>query len=424
LSQFYSFGENYSERRTKVRNRLIQLSIAAGTVAGIGPIAAAGPTIYSLDVANNGSTGSRGLAINDSGQVAVSSLMLFGQGTPQRYDGQPGAGGVLRDLIVLPGDQTGFANAINSSGQVAGYSQGATVFTPAHAFRYDGTPGAGGVVRPLGTLGGDSSEGLGINDLGQLTGVSKSNPSGPNPGTYAFIYTGTPGAGGVMKSLGSLGGTTSSGVAINNAGQVAGYSLLGDNATFHAFRYDGLPGTGTMRDLGTLPGYTISHATAINASGQVAGSVETADTGHAFIYKGTPGIDGVMIDLGTLPGGTISAAVGLTNAGYVLGISDRAGDTEFHPALWRPDGSVIDLEEWLDAANPAQGAQWNLTDAFITGISNTGLITGDGIYTAPGEAFGNERAFILDASSLVPEPSSVVMLMAATLLIRRRKHAA
>src|SRR6476659_7202068 len=55
---------------------------------------------------------------------------------------------------------------INTSGQVAGWSfksgNGAS-----HAFRYDGAPGAGGVMRDLGTLGGTNSYGKAVNASGQ-----------------------------------------------------------------------------------------------------------------------------------------------------------------------------------------------------------------------------------------------------------------
>src|SRR5262249_29096540 len=152
------------------------------------------------------------------------SVQLFGQGTAFRYDGIPGAGGAFQNLNTLPGYQTAFSLAINANGQVAGYAQGATISTPSQAFRYDGIPGAGGVMRGLGTLGGTSSSAFGINDLGQVTGSADADPSGSNPGTYAFVYTGTPGAGGVMKSLGALGAQGSNGTAINNSGQVAGNS--------------------------------------------------------------------------------------------------------------------------------------------------------------------------------------------------------
>jgi probable HAF family extracellular repeat protein len=392
-------------------------AVATTTVASVA--GAASPTIYPLGF-SSGTTGSRGYGVNDSGQVAVSSIQLFGQGTANRYDGAA-PGGTLRTLIPFAGYANAFSNAINASGQVAGHAQVSSVGTPIRAFRYDGTPGAGGVMRDLGTLGGANSDALGINDLGQVTGYAQADPAGPNPGQFAFVYTGTPGSGGVMKSLGALGTTGSSGSAINHNGQVAGSSGSSTDGAFHAFRYDGLPGTGVMHDLGLLPGFTQSGAAGINAGGQVVGNVSTATTAHAFIYKGTPGVDGAMTDLKTLPGGSISEADSINDAGFVVGFSDDASQLDFHPTLWRPDGSAVDLEAWLDAANPALGANWDLRNGFVGGISNSGFVTGDGIYLGPGALNNHGVAYILDASSLLPEPTGLILFSAAAQLLRRRR---
>ena len=181
-----------------------------------------------------------------------------------------------------------------------------------------------------------------------------------------------------MVDLGTLGGMTSIGWAINASGQVAGQSQIAGSSAHHAFLYTGTPGSGgVMADLGTLGG-TNSYGYAINVSGQVAGYSHLSDnaTRHAFLYTGTPGAGGHMID----------------------------------------------LDVWLDANNPGEGAKWTLNVA--EGLTDTGLITGTGDYNdGPGGLSDGMRAFLLDASALVvPEPAGFVMMGigAVGLLLGRR----
>ena len=74
-----------------------------------------------------------------------------------------------------------------------------------------------------------------------------------------------------VTDLGTLGGTSSQAVAVNNSGQVVGYSKIAGNET-HAFSWTK---KGGMVDLGTLGG-TSSRAAAVNSGGQVVGYSITA----------------------------------------------------------------------------------------------------------------------------------------------------
>src|SRR5262245_41150979 len=100
------------------------------------------------------------------------------------------------------------------------------------------------IIYNLGTLGGSESYGTAVNDAGQVAGYSI------DTAYPAFRYAGTPGSGGIMRDLGTLGGTYALGSAVNRAGQVAGSSYLTGDMTYNAFRYDGTPGSGgVMRNL-------------------------------------------------------------------------------------------------------------------------------------------------------------------------------
>jgi probable HAF family extracellular repeat protein len=381
-----------------------------------GDAASTAPAIYNL-----GSFGgfSVGMAINASGQVAgYSSMPPNDLERAFRYDGNPARGGTMRNLLTLGGTRS-YGRGINNSGQVAGFSE--TAAGPEHAFRYDGTPGIGGVMRDLGTLGGPVSDGEDVNGSGQVAGWSWINSTGA---AHAFRYDGTPGVDGVMRDLGTLGGTNSQGWAINASGQVAGYSYRSGDVVFRAFRFDGTPGvSGVMRDLGTLGG-DVSAAFGMNDSGQVVGRSVLSGSPYdrAFRYDGTPGSGGVMRELATL-GGARSDAYDINNFGFVVGEAGRygTGEEDRWATLWLPDRSPVDLDAWLDANNPTLGARWVLIQAWD--INDSGLITGEGYYDdGVGGLLDGYRAFLLDASSLVPEPGLGWLVALGLGASRRRRH--
>jgi probable HAF family extracellular repeat protein len=219
--------------------------------------------------------------LNDRGEAAVT---VYPSGGPEPVDGVAAVwrvGGGMRRLGTMGGEQS-WGLAIDERGRVAGVSE--TASGDRHAFAW-----RGGRMVDLGTLGGATSvvgdvltpgglfqanvADLAINDRGDIVGTSET-ASGD---LHAFLWRD-----GRMADLGTLGGATSRATAVNDRGQVVGYSETADGAT-HAFLWD----RGRMTDLGALLGTTPagdpvqSRANDVNDRGQVVG----AATGGAVLWQ-------------------------------------------------------------------------------------------------------------------------------------------
>lgn len=228
-------------------------------------------------------------------------------------------------------------------------------------------------VTDLGTLGGSSSIAMAINNSGQVVG----NAATDRGEAHGFLWQ--PGNG--MIDLGTLGGKTSFATGINNSKQVAGYAETASGA-MHAFLWRPDP---VMIDLGTLGGDS-SQAYGINDSGHVVGVGIIPGGAHAFVWEASEG----MTDLGTL-GGSQSRARAINNAGYIVGSSSGPG-FENHAFMVRPDGRIIDLGTLggdysggagLNESIQVAGQASTATDAFVTFRWQNGVMSNLG--TLPGQ---------------------------------------
>jgi probable HAF family extracellular repeat protein len=219
------------------------------------------------------------------------------------------------------------------------------------------------LVRNLGSFGGELSGATAINDLGQVAGYSAVVSGGHN---HAFLWT----MSGGLRDLGTLAGDfDSEATGLNNSGTVVGDSS--DSSTSRAFVWTE---AGGMQDLGNLGG-TSAYATAVNNSGQVAGfSFMSTGAQHAFLWSDATG----MRDLGTL-GGSFSMACGVNDSGEVVGYSTLSDERTNHLFRWTETTGMQDVQIAVPGSLGAPCA-----------LNNSGAIAGNTYI-----GYGDEAAFIL-----------------------------
>lgn len=301
------------------------------------------------------------------------------------------------------------------------------------------------LVTDLGFLPGPGgfAQASGINNGGQIVGVSDAGPFGDNHG-FLWKPAVPNGMTGSLFDLGGLSATVQvfQANAINDAGQIVGAALL--PGTIHAVSIR----NGAVTDLGVLPNFARSTAVGINNNGQIVGTATRSDgITHAFLVSG-----GKTTDLGTLPGGTFSAAAGINDAGEIIGTADNAAGTTV-PFLFcngvmhdlsgpgglpglptainnsgqiagnritdipsgvvgLPDDMIINGFLWTPATpNGLTGTAQDLGEAvFTTALNASGVVVG-----TAGSAISTSHAFVLrdgmnlDLNGLIPGNSGVIL---------------
>ncbi len=278
-----------------------------------------------------------------------------------------------------------------------------------------------------------------INNAGTTVGVSNKYDGNTSIGTRAVYWAAGSAAPVELGGLGSssAGSTSSVAYAINERGAIAGSATKyesGANLGARAVRWEA--GSTTATELGILgsdsTGAGRSVGWAINEAGDIAGySIEYVNGenagARAALWRGGSTEIIELENLGTDASGFAeSYAFDINNAGFAVGYAqsyDQAGAFLGNRAIvWALDGTAIDLNSLID-----DGSNWVFNQALA--ISDTGYISGIGTFTDVGGSY--ERTFTFEASQfgVVPEPSTYALLglggalMAGALRRRKRFHA-
>ena len=262
--------------------------------------------------------------------------------------------GAKLDLGALTRGASSAGNWISSNGLIAGYSENGEIDPLGGLPEVRATLWAHGRIIDLGTLpeGGFESLANAVNAKGQVVGIASNEVPDPNPmtgpggphatQTRAFVWQD-----GAMQDLGTLGtGTDAQAILIDARGQVVGWSYVNSvpasNCGFAlvtgSFIWDKQNG---MRDLGNLGG-TCTTASAMNNSGQVVGfsNLPGDVIVHGFLWD-----RGLFQDLGGSLGGEGQGPFAMNEHGEAVGLALLPGNpatAPIHAVLWRHVGDLVD----------------------------------------------------------------------------------
>lgn len=274
----------------------------------------------------------------------------------------------IRELRPLAGDRSSAAHAINASGQVAGYSQGADGLRKAVVWDI----GESMPARLASLENHVESVAHAINTGGRIAGVSFLEPDSFLHRT-AVYWDGSDSITEVsdMAAFSAAYGVSDSGRIVGETGayKFGPNAFAKDNQTLRA---DQLAPDARYHGWG-------SRAHAANVGGKIVGRCEVAEEQHAFSWRA-----GIRTDLETL-GGPFSEAVALNEAGDVAGWSALApaadGTSRYHACLWKA-GQIFDLNGATAVERPS----------FAAGINAAVEVVG--VFLTPA---GRPRAFIWSA---------------------------
>lgn len=378
--------------------------LAGATLLLLGPVAAADTIRY--EVVDLGRTEAYSdvcpcffaNAVNASGDVAG-----FFFGTDGTYNAFAHRDGAMAD-ISPEGDNRTFGRGINDAGHVVGWTN---VVPVQRAFLHDGE-----TFHLLPTLGGDASDAHDVNNAGQVVGSAYTRD--PNGFQRPAVWED-----GSWRDLGTLGGEFGEALAINDAGLIVGWAWNPERDRRAVSWTAAGDGPFELPSFGPPGRFTIANA--ISEAGVIAGQVEIEPFEGQPRYRAAVWEDGEVVDLGLLPEAgqgsnqfgltphVSTVATGINSAGVVVGASFPDSEDPPRPGPFvHRDGLMTNLNDLLFDTS------WLITKA--TAINEAGAISGSArrpgsnhshavrlepVVTIPGDTNGDGRVDLGDLLAIL-----------------------
>jgi len=226
----------------------------------------------------------------------------------------------------------------------------------------------------LGTIGGTESQGVDVNNSGQASADSRTSG---NASWQPFLWDdGTRTTGALLPA-----GGRAFAFGMNDAGFMVGRQDPGGNPAF-AVRW---APDGTVTE---LPGDEFAQAIDINNAGVAVGGSGPEPFSQKPVYW-----DGLTrTDLALLGGGTAGRADSINEAGWMAGWSATASVLG-RAVVWMPDGTIIDISD----------PSWDLFSG-ASAINNNQQVVGDVFTATGGFAFFWENG----TTTLLPKPDGMI----------------
>tara|TARA_R110002073_G_scaffold118918_5_gene259181 strand:- start:98175 stop:99434 length:1260 start_codon:yes stop_codon:yes gene_type:complete len=343
----------------EISQKTIQTSPISCSILAIALLSGAAIAQDVINLPSLGGVGTIANDINDSGVVVGQSTLPGGLGVVAcRWDAMHSP----MNLGALGSSMISEALAINSNGEIVGYSEDASTLRAATL--WDGQGAIVDVNTAIGSTG--SSIPWDINDQGVIVGQASINPGF----SKGFIWDQVNPVQIAGTLPGFMGGANR---GINNDGRVVGSSFFfgdPDDATLAVpddrggYEYPAI----------APAGFHFSNATAINNNAVMVGHTSyesTTSSWNAVIYTGDDR-DPVQV-LGTIAGLNTSESLDVNDSGMVVGYAWDGTGSGFDPRAWAwVDGEMYDLNDMLDDESDFE----MLSRA--TGVNNSGDIVGFG----------------------------------------------